>query len=116
MLPRSGNFSIIAIKEASGTENKFKPIGWCTDMTVANMKGPSDLYAYDVIPKVKSCEFDYSQSVEKHSKKFQEYEINIFKVLASKILTSETGEAYNTAFDDISKFILKQQDLEASLA
>ena len=98
-------------KEANETENKFEPTGWCTNMAATNMNGLRDVYGYDVIPKVKGCEFHYSQSVEKHSKTFQEHDINMFKVLANKPLTSETREAYNAAFDDISKFILKQQDL-----
>ena len=94
-------------KEANETENKFGPTGWCTDMAAANMNGLRDVYGYDVISNLKGCEFHYSQSVEKHSKKFQEHDINTFKVLANKTLTSETREAYNAAFDDISKFILK---------
>ena len=85
-------------------------------MAAANMNGLRGVYGYDVISKVKGCEFHYSQSVEKHSKKFQEHDINMFKVLANKLLTSETREAYNAAFDDISKFILKQQDLKAWLS
>ena len=58
-------------KEANETENKFGPTGWCTDMAAANMNGLRDVYGYDVISKVKGCEFRYSQSVEKHSKKFK---------------------------------------------
>ena len=85
-------------------------------MAAANMNGLSDVYGYSVIYKVKGCEFHYSQSVEKHSKKFQEYDIHLFKVLANKLLTSQTGETYNAAFGDISKFILKQQYLKAWLS
>ena len=90
-------------KEVNETENIFEPTGWCTGMAAANMKGLRDVYGYDIISQVKGCEFHYSQSVEKHSQKFQEHDINMFKVLANKLLTSKKREAYNAAFDDISK-------------
>ena len=54
-------------KEANETENKFGPTGWCTDMEAVNIKGLGDVYGYDVVSNLKSCEFHYSQSVEKHS-------------------------------------------------
>ena len=81
-----------------------------------NINGLSDVYGYDLISKVKGCDIHYSQSVEKHSKTFEKLDINIFKVLANTLLTSEIEEAYNTGFDNISKFILKQQDLKAWLS
>ena len=84
-------------------------------MAAANMKGLSDFHCYDGISKIKGCEFHYLQSVEKHFKKFQKYDSNIFKVLVSKLLTSEIRDPYNAAFDDISKFILKQQNLKTRL-
>ena len=82
----------------------------------SNINGLSDVYGYDLISKVKGCDIHYSQSVEKHSKTFEKLDINIFKVLANTLLTSEIEEAYNTGFDNISKFILKQQDLKAWLS
>ena len=82
----------------------------------SNINGLCDVYGYDLISEVKGCDIHYSQSVEKHSKTFEKLDINIFKVLANTLLTSETEEGYNTGFDNISKFILKQQDLKAWLS
>ena len=53
------------------------------------MNGLKDVYDYDVISKVKG-----SISIRLN--------INMFKVSANKLLTSETRAAYNAAFDDIS--------------
>ena len=75
--------------EANETENKFEPNGWCTDMAAAHMNGLRDVYGYDVISEVKG-----SISIRLN--------INMFKVSANKLLTSETRAAYNAAFDDIS--------------
>ena len=48
-----------------------------------------DVYGYDVISEVKG-----SMSMRLN--------INMFKVSANKLLTSEIRAAYNAAFDDIS--------------
>ena len=69
-------------------------------MAAANMNGPKDVYGYDVISKVKG-----SISIRLN--------INMFKVSANKLLTSETRAAYNAAFDDISKFVLKTAGFES---
>ena len=89
--------------EANETENKFEPNGWCTDMAAAHMNILRDVYGYDVISEVKG-----SMSIRLN--------INMFKVSANKLLTSETRAAYNAAFDDISNSFWKQQGLKAWLS
>ena len=59
-----------AFKKANGTEKRFSPTGWLSDIASANFNGLSTIYGEDVQEKVKSCEFHFKQAVERKIRGF----------------------------------------------
>ena len=48
-----------AYKVANKTNAKFQPIGWVTDMALANFSGLQIIYGQEVLNKIKICESHY---------------------------------------------------------
>ena len=48
-----------AYKVANKTKAKFQPIGWVTDMALANFSGLQIIYGQEVLNKIKVCESHY---------------------------------------------------------
>ena len=75
-----------AYKEVNAGDEKFLPIGWCTDMASGNFIGLVRIYGEDVLDTVKGCEFHYKDSVNKKAKSFGESKEQ-FTAIALSLLT-----------------------------
>ena len=49
-------------------DEKFLPVGWCTDMASGNFIGLVRIYGEDMLDTVEGCEFHYKDSVNKKAK------------------------------------------------
>ena len=67
-----------ADKVANKTNAKFQPIGWVTDMVLANFSGLQMIYSEEVLDKIKEREFHYKQSVNRRAHLVGKYTFNIF--------------------------------------
>ena len=67
-----------AYKEANKTNAKFQPIGWVTNMVLANFSGLQMIYGEEIIDEIKECEFHYKQSVNRSVHLVGKYTFNIF--------------------------------------
>ena len=65
-------------KRANKTNSKFQPIGWVTDMALANFSGLQMIYSEEVLDKIKGWEFHYKQSVNRRGHLVGKYTFNIF--------------------------------------
>ena len=67
-----------ARKVANEINAKFQPIGWVTDMALANFSGLQMIYDEEVLEKIKGCEFHYKQSVNRRVHLVGKYTFNMF--------------------------------------
>ena len=93
-----------AYKEVNGGDEKFLPVGWCTDMASGNFIGLVRIYGEDVLDTVKGCEFHYKDSVNKKAKSFGESKEQ-FTAMALSLLTAATPEAYYVARQKLQSFL-----------
>ena len=70
-----------AYKVANKTNAKFQPIGWVTDMALANFSGLQIIYGEEVLDKIKGCEFHHKQSVNRRVHLVGKYTFSIFHLL-----------------------------------
>ena len=92
-----------AFKKANGTEKRFSPTGWLSDMASANFNRLSTIYGEDVLEKVKSCEFHFKQAVERKIRGFGG-DKDQFKKLAYGLLYATTPEAYENSLQLFEEF------------
>ena len=95
-----------ALNSETGQE-KFTPIGWCTDMAGANMNGIKKVFGSEAVEqRVKSCEFHYKENRNKMAAKLRDgVDAEIFKSLCDDLLMANLPETYNAARDTIHQFI-----------
>ena len=72
----------------------FNPIGWCTDMAGANMKGLQKVFGDDVLTRIKTCEFHFKESRNKMAKKLNDDDGKVFKELCDQMLASSLETTY----------------------
>ena len=92
-----------AFKKANGTEKRFSPTGWLSDMASANFNRLSTIYGEDVLEKVKSCEFHFKQAVERKIRGFGG-DKDQFKKLAYGLLYATTPEVYENSLQLFEEF------------
>ena len=92
-------------KKANNTNEKFHPRGWSTDMNTSNFNGLERIYGENIVAKIKGCEFHFKDSINKHTKFFEEEQKLNFKVLANKLLLTLTEEGYKDAYQEVTSFI-----------
>ena len=54
-------------------------------MVTANTHDLSQMFLYEILSRVKGCEFNFLQYVEKHSKKLDGHNQNVFLNLANDV-------------------------------
>ena len=96
-----------AYREVNSENEKFSPVGWCTDMASANFNGLVQIYGEDVLDRVKGCEFHFRDSVNRKAKGLGENR-EAFKSLSLALLTSTTYEAYSFALKKLKTFIINE--------
>ena len=100
-------FSVYSMKliRKQATNEKFHPTGWSTDMATSNFNGLETTYGEDILTKIKGCEFNFKDSVNKHAKCFEEEQKLTFKALANELLIALTAEGHKDAYQEITSFI-----------
>ena len=96
-----------ALSQATGTKDTvFIPIGWCTDMTGANMNGLERVYGKEILERVKSCEFHFKENRNKMAQKLKDNEeAQQFKELCDALLAARMVETYCSAKDSLESCI-----------
>lgn len=95
-----------ALKVVAGDDTAtFNPIGFCTDMTGANMNGLKNVFGEDVLTRIKSCEFHFKESRNRMAKKLNDDDEELFKELCDKMLELCLESAYQSAKRTLENFI-----------
>jgi hypothetical protein len=94
-----------AFKEANNVIINFKPVGWVTDMGLANFVGLRAIYGSDVDGLIKGCEFHYRKSYNEKASTLDEALSTKFIGMANQLLESETKEGYMSTYITLSAFI-----------
>ena len=64
-----------------GDKMVFHPQGWRTDMARANMNGRRQVFSDDASTHIKSCEFNFKESINKMARKLGQEAGESFKEL-----------------------------------
>ena len=88
----------------------FNPVGWCTDMAVANLRGLTDEFGAHVVERIKSCEFHFKDHRYKKAQRLDSDSAGVFKGICDELLNSLIPEAYLRAKQRMDEFIAASED------
>ena len=77
-----------AYKTVNDTDERFWPVGWCTEMAHSNFSGLMQIYGEDVLERIKGCEFHFKDSINRQVRGLDDNEASIFKSMANELLCS----------------------------
>ena len=102
-----------AYKTVNDTDERFWPVGWCTDMAHSNFSGLMQIYGEDVLERIKGCEFHFKDSINQQVRGLDDNEASIFKSMANELLCSSTTESYQKALDSFNQFLESPESLKS---
>ena len=105
-----------ALADFTGKPCIFNPRGWSSDNGGAVAGGIKEVFGGAGLAKLKTCEFHFKDSVNKHANHLGDNESKErFKVLALELLESLSVPAYNQVKDNLEAFI-EEDATRASLS
>ena len=88
----------------------FNPVGWCTDMTGANLAGLKKVFGDTAINRIKTCEFHFKDHRNKNAWKLDAASAAQFKSPCNDLLLSTTEDGYESSKDKMESFIAAKED------
>ena len=104
-------FNNMLQEETGQADYKFNPIGFIADEHHANFKAIKEVFGEVGAKKIKTCEFHYKQSVERHIMYLKIDFRNDFKKLAYNMLEAQSNSDYDAACVAMSSFCKKHVQL-----
>ena len=99
------------LKQVSGNSSvMFNPVGWCTDMAGANLRGLTDAFRAHVVERIKSCEFHLKDHRNKKAQTLDSDSADVCKEICDELLNSLIPEANLRAKQRMDKFIAASED------
>ena len=99
------------LQKVSGNINeKFNPLGWCTDMAGANMVGICNVFEESAKCRIKSCEFHFKDHRNKKANMLDADSSDEFKILCQELLESVTEKQYDNVKRRLDLFISEKDD------